>query len=158
MTAPTGGLVQVGILGLPLDVYRRVAEHNDELLREFALIRGDGGDHVPARLLTLIDELNARFSAFTEGPTTLLHNALARGDQVIDLAYEVPADVADAVARLGALLDEADDFCRCGDLLTLATRPEGLAFRRWFLGEFASQAAGGPARPWSTVMEADPEG
>ena len=146
-------LVQVRILGLPLDVYQRAAEHSDELLREFALIRGDDSDHVPTRLLALIEELNLRFGGFTQGPTTSIHDALARGDREIDLLYEVPPDAGAAAARLGALLDEADDFCRSGDLLTLATPPEGLAFRRWFLAEFALQAVGRPPRPWAAFMK-----
>lgn len=146
-------LSPVHIVGLPLDVYQRASEHSDELLREFALIREDNSEHVPARLLGLIDELNARFGAFTEGPSAALQAALARGEERIDLHYEVPREAADAAIRLGALLDEADDFCRSGDLLTLATVPEGLRFRRWFLAEFVSQLDGHPPRPWPPVME-----
>lgn len=152
------GLLPVQILGLPLDVYQRASEHNDELLREFALIREDDSDQVPARLLALVDELQARFGAFTEGPASRLQDAVARGDETIDLLYEVPAEAADAAIRLGTLLEEADDFCRSGELLTLATVPEGLAFRRWFLGEFVSQIAGRQPRPWSAVMEGTVDG
>jgi hypothetical protein len=152
------GLIPVHILGLPLDVYQRAAEHSDELLREFALINEESSEHVPARLLKLIDELNARFGAFTEGPRTTLQEALAQGDHAIDLRYEVPPEAGDAATRLGALLDEADDFCRSGDLLTLATASEGLAFRRWFLDEFVSQIAGRPPRAWPAVMEVPDRG
>ena len=156
---PEGGLLRpVRILGLPLDVYQRASEHSDELLREFALIREDDSEHVPARLLALIDELNARFGAFTQAPTTALQDALAAGAKEIDLVYQVPAEARDAAIRLSALLDEADDFCRSGDLLTLATRPESLAFRRWFLDEFVFQLDGRPPRPWSAVMEGTTEG
>ena len=151
-------LVTVRIMGLPVEVYRRASEHTDELLREFALIREEGSDQVPARLLALIDELNSRFAAFTQGPTDALQRALDRGDDQIDLLYEVPAEAADAVRRLSSLLDEADDFCRAGDLLTLATVPEGLAFRRWFLDEFAFQIEGRPPRTWSAFMEGAPQG
>ena len=145
-------LLPVHIVGLPLDVMQRSAEHNDELLREFALVRGEGGDHVPARLLALIEELRGRFGAFSEGPRQAMQDAMDRGDATIDLRYEVPAEVAGAARRLSALLDEADEFCRAGDLLTLATTPEGLAFRRWFLDEFDLQIQGHPPRPWSTVV------
>lgn len=151
MTA--AALVTVRILRLPLDVYARASEHSDELLREFALIREENSDHVPSRLLALIEELNARFGGFTEAATLALQAALDRGDAHIDLSYEVPPDAGAAARRLGALLDEADEFCRSGDLLTLATLPESLAFRRWFLEEFALQVDGRPPRPWSTVME-----
>jgi len=142
----------VRILGLPLDVYGRSSEHTDELLREFALIREDNSDQVPARLLALIDELNLRFSAFTRAQTVAMQEALARGDKEIDLLYQVPAEATEGVVRLAALLDEADDFCRAGDLLTLAARPEGVAFRTWFLEEFLRQIDGKPPRPWSVFL------
>ncbi len=148
-----GGLVPVRILGLPLDVYRRSSEHTDELLREFALIREDNSDHVPTRLLRLIDELNARYAGFTQAQRVAMQEALARGETDIDLLYEVPPDASEGVVRLAALLDEADDFCRAGDLLTLATHPEGLAFRRWFLEEFRFQIEGHPPRPWSVFLK-----
>jgi hypothetical protein len=131
---------------------QRSAEHNDELLREFALIREEGPDHVPARLLALTGELNARFGAFSEGPRKAMEDALARGDTELDLQYQVPAEAGAAARQLGALLEEADDFCRAGDLLTLATSAEGRAFRRWFLDEFELQIQGHPPRPWSSVV------
>lgn len=152
----TPDLVRVQIVGLPLEVYRRASEHTDELLREFALIKEESSDHVPARLLALIDELRLRFGGFTEGPNNAIQEALDRGDPEVDLRYDVPAGVADAALHLGALLDEADAFCRSGDLLTLATLPESLAFRRWFLEEFARQVDGRPPRPWSTFLETTP--
>ena len=151
-------LVPVHILGLPIDVYGRASEHNDELLREFALIREDRTDHVPSRLLTLIDQLQARFGAFTQGPTSVIHDALARGEATIDLRYDVPAEAGQAALHLAGLLDEADDFCRAGDLLTLAANAEAVAFRRWFLEEFVRQIDGRPPRPWSAVMEGRAEG
>lgn len=154
--APT--LVPVRILGLPLEVYRRSSEHNDELLREFALVGEDNSDQVPARLLALVDELRGRFSGFTQGQTLAMQEALARGDKEIDLFYEVPPDASEGVVRLAALLDEADAFCRAGDLLTLAALPEGVAFRTWFLEEFVRQIAGKPPRPWSVFLKESPTG
>jgi hypothetical protein len=130
----SGDLVRVSILGMPLAVMQRSSEHSDELLREFALIRGEGAHHVPARLLALIEELRGRFGSFSEGPRRAMEAAAAR--------------------QLGDLLDEADEFCRSGDLLTLATTPEGRAFRHWYLDEFQRQIDGLPPRPWSVVMEA----
>ena len=152
-----GEIRLVRLLEFPVDVYRRAAEHNDELMREFALVREDGSDHVPARLLALTEELRARFGAFTAGPSSALQDALSRGDTTIDLQYRVPAMVRDAALQLDRLLDEADAFCRAGELLTLATDAEGLVFRRWFLEEFVRQIDGQPARPWSDVVS-DPVG
>ena len=53
--------------------------------------------------------------------------------------------------ELPRTLAEADEFCRRGELLTLATPPEYVAFREWFLGEIVRQLDGQPpdtvARP-----------
>lgn len=151
MTRPPE-LVEVRIIGMPLGVYRRAGEQNDELLREFALInaRHPGPGHeVPARLLALSEEVAARFSGFTVDTESELAAAVARGDASIDLTYVVPREAAEASRQLAALLDEADGYCRGGgELLTLASSDEVMAFRRWFLGEFIDQIAGAAPRPW----------
>ena len=147
-------LVAVRLVGLPLDVYQRAAEHNDELLREFALLRGDDGEHVPTRLLALIDELRVRFATFTSRQTGEMEAALARGEREIDLLYEVPVEAAPAAVHLGQLLDEADEFCRTGDLLTLAAPVEAVAFRQWFLEEFVHQVGGRAPRSWAAFLKA----
>jgi len=149
------GLVTIRIVGVPLSVYLQSSEHGDELMREFALIAAgtgdDGGEEpaVPVRLTALVEEMRARFSGFTFRPQSELAAAAARGDAAVDVVYTVPPAVAPAAAELVVLLDEADEFCRSGDLLTLATPPESLAFRRWFLGEFVRQAGGAPPTPWA---------
>jgi hypothetical protein len=152
---PTSELVRVRIVGLPVAVWQRASEHGDELMREFALIAAGADEDpawVPARLTTLVDELRSRFSGFTLRQEAELAEAVARGETTVDLEYTVPRDVVPAVTHLGDLLDEADEFCRGDDLLTLATPPEALAFRRWFLDEFVRQAGGQPPRPWSDWM------
>jgi hypothetical protein len=54
------------------------------------------------------------------------------------------------------MLDEVDEFCRQGKhLLTLATPPELVAYRRWYLGEFIAQLAGRPATPWPDYAAAN---
>ena len=62
-----GSLIEVHVVGLPLDIHRRAAEHYDELLREFALVIGAEPaslQTVPSRLVTLGEELGSRFSGF----------------------------------------------------------------------------------------------
>jgi anti-sigma B factor antagonist len=66
-----------------------------------------------------------------------------------DLVYLVPPDAADAAEQLGAVLDEVDEHCRSGDMLTLVTPPDVSAYQRWFLGEFVRQIRDGVApTPW----------
>ena len=146
-------LVEVHLLALPIEVHRAASEHSDELQREFALLRVQQSDEdtpdVPARLLALIDDLGERFAGFTESTEADLEDAMDRGDESIDLVFRVPPAAKEAAEALGALLDEADDFCRTGGLMTLATPAEAVAYRRWYLEEFTRQIDGLPPAPWS---------
>lgn len=148
-------LVAVHLHGLPLAVHARSAEHSAELQREFALLLAQAEDEreghsVPARLLTLIEELTARFSGFTSETAAELDRALASGGDEIDLVYRVPRDLGPAVIRLSELLDDADAYCEAGDhLLTLKTPEELVRYRRWFLDQFVAQAAGAEPVRWA---------
>lgn len=148
-TNGAGRLVPVRILGLPVALALASLEHFDELLREFLhLANADEAvrDEVPGRLLALSDDVRARFSRFTQDNAQLLDHAAGRGERRIDLTYEVPAEVGPFARQLGDMLDEADRYCAEGEyLLTLTTPPEPLAYRQWYLDQFISQAAGGPA-------------
>lgn len=143
-------LVQVRLLGLPLDIHRQAAQHSEEVMREFAHMADDPDNaHAPARLIFLHRQLQERFAPFTQGTQTELEAAMGRGDKTIDLTYEVPIEVGDAVHDLAALLDEVDDYCEAGEyLLALKTPPRALAYRRWFLEEFAEQVGGRPPVRW----------
>jgi hypothetical protein len=156
-------LVEVQLLGLPLEIHRLASEHNDELLREFALLaaqQANPNEHdVPARLLLLGEELQAKYGSFTQGATSDLEAALDRGDTSIDLVFAVPGDVAGAVDELNRILDEADDLCRRGGpLLTLAAPAEVVAYRRWFLEEFIRQVKGEPPMAWPETGAPDNSG
>lgn len=146
-------LVDVVLPGFPLDVYRRAQEHSDGLVREFALIaqdrEADNAVSLPVRLIAVIDTLTARYSGIASVPESARDAAIDRGESVIDLHYRVPASVAEASSLLGAVFDEADEYCRAGEhLLTLASPPEALAFRRWFIDEFIRQIAGASPNTW----------
>jgi len=144
-------LVEVRLLALDLAELHQAEAHHDELFREFALIAaGDpvAGHEVPARLLALIEELTERFAGFTAGPQEELATAAARGDKEVDIVFTVPREVDEAVTRFAELLTAADDYCRQGDLLTLATPPDAVTFRNWYLGEFVAQSRGSDPTPW----------
>lgn len=149
MSAPE--LREVRLIGFPLALHARASEHHAELLREFQLLALDParGQDVPGRLVELVGELTGDYGRFTDAPEAARDAAAARGDETVDLVFAVPAEAGPACARLEALLDEADAFCRAGDrLLTLAAPPETVALRRWYLGEFRAQLAGAAPTPW----------
>ncbi len=144
-------LVEVRLLQLPLEVWQRTQEHVDGLLREFALMVADDEARAatPGRLLNLFNQLSAGYGSFSEAQRVEMEEALAQGETEIDLTYHIPPAAAPAAQQLGDMLDEADEYCRRGDhLLTLATPPEELRFRRWFISEFVDQLGGAPPTPW----------
>jgi hypothetical protein len=148
------GLVAVRLLQLPLLLHERVEAHTDGLLREFRLLQQQVVDHdsgVPARLLELIQVLSAQYAGVGDPQAELREQALARGERVLpELVFRVPVGAATASVALGALLDEADAYCAAGQhLLMLATPPELVRYRRWYLGEFVRQVAGEPPMPWT---------
>lgn len=144
------GLIEVRLLDVPLDLHARSAAHGEALQREFELIRRAEGadDTVPSRLRRLVEDLQGRFGGLSDGPEEEMRRAREAGRQEVSLTYHVPEAAGAASAQLLAALREADDYCRAGDLVTLATPADQVAFRDWFLGEFIAQIAGAPPRSW----------
>lgn len=151
-------LHEVRLLGVPMALHAAAQEHSAELMREMYLIAqqlhasgGDGVDeHLPVRLVELVEALTGEYSGWTVSQDRQLDDAAASGVESIDLVYQIPIGAGAAAEHLGGMLDEADEYCRAGQhLLTLATPPELLRFRQWFLGEFIRQLAGEPPTPWS---------
>jgi hypothetical protein len=146
-----GELVTVRFLGVPLDLLGRARQHQDSLEREFRLItlgRPEVHAHVTARLLDLVQELTERFAAIGREWREQIEGAQARGGRTVDLVASVPPAAAGASRRLTTLLDEADDFCRSGELLNLATPADCVELRRWYLGEYVAQIGGAAPTPW----------
>src|SRR5438270_3463105 len=103
----------VRLIGVPVDLYLRAANHQAELAREFALIAfGDKSGmtthEVPTRLLDIVDELRHRYGRPSDDIRALFEHAAARGERTVDL--ELPDDdvVADLTERVTAILDDAD--------------------------------------------------
>lgn len=154
-------LVEVRILGLPLPVWAAAQEHIDGLLREFTLLsngRQQGIDqHEPAQLLDVLARIQADYEGIASEQEQQLIDAAESGADSIDLTYLVPASTSGACAELEEVLDAADRFCRQGrHLLSLATPPEALAFRRWYLGQFISQINGEDPVPWPEWGRTEP--
>lgn len=146
-------LVTVRIVDLPVPLHVRATEHSEGLRREFQLLHEytaqTGTATVPRRLLDLVDALRSSYSGFTTAQEDELEAAIASGKDQLSLTFDVPADAADAARALGAMLEEADDFCREGQhLLTLAAPDEVVAYRRWYLSQFIEQIAGAAPTPW----------
>ena len=154
-------LIQVHLLNLPVRLAARSQQHFEELMREFILIatghrEGQSEHAVPARLMTLVETLVQQFGAVAGPAEERLADAIDRGDQVIDdHVLEVPAEAGPAAQALGDLINEADEYCRRGQhLLTLATPPDCVAYRNWYLGQVITQLQGATPIAWTDSNEA----
>jgi len=147
----TGDVVLHGVWlrRYPLRLGARVSEHYESVYRELALLASsDEGAPVPGTLLELLEEMDRR-SARNNASEQVRDEALARGEDSLDIELHVPADVVGVAQRVEQLLDEADAFCRDGTLLTLEPSGDVVEFRRWYIDELVRQIAGEPPRPWS---------
>lgn len=153
---PAGALVPVHLHRVPVRLMAAGREHHDSLLREFRLLAlSDGLDEgsVPATLVQLVQTLGVRYGGAQARPDELLDRALDRGDDTVDLHYEVPPSVAEAARSLEALFREADRFCEQEQLVTMPRTPLLRAFADWYLDQFVVQCTGGPATPWDGPVD-----
>jgi hypothetical protein len=148
-------LVTVAIRRFPLDMHVASQQHGEALVREFAFIVDGGGDNaeLPKRLLDVVHLVRTRAGGLNAHAERTIEDALARGDRDVDFDVVVPVSVARGAPEFAALLDEVDEYCRAGELLTLETPPAVRAFRSWYLGEFTRQLNGDAPMTWDEWRE-----
>jgi anti-anti-sigma factor len=157
-------LKPVQLLGMPLAIAARSTDHHATLMRELALVdAADDSTTTHGRLLALASELQSKYSRFGEAQRARAEQAMVSGERTLDLHYDVPPDLANDIAQMAVLLDEVDEFCRGGELVTLVTPPDVAVYRRWLFDEFCAQLRdGAPPTRWvdvtARVVEAEPLG
>lgn len=154
--AAASELVAVHLLGVPVRLMAAGREHHDSLMREFRLLAMSGGVHAgtaAAALVELTQTLGVRYAGARARPDELIDGALDRGEDTVDLHYEVPPSVAEAARLLEGLLREADRFCEQEQLITMARTPLMREFADWYLDQFSGQCAGGPPARWGGPVD-----
>lgn len=142
--SPEDPYVEIQLVGYPLQIGFLASQHYDEVFREFALLSASTAadpDAIPARLLRLIDALGRRYASQQEHEAER-DAALLRGETTRNFTLVMPTSVAEAGAMLDVMLDETDDFCRDGVLLTLEAPADVVVFRRWYLHQLIDQIGG----------------
>ncbi len=157
MTHDEPRTVAVQLLRVPLRVRSRALEHDQDLLRELALVRvaadSTGTTSAPARLLDLADELRATYGAIAARPTADMDDALAAGQEFMDVTFTVPEGLRPFLQRVTEALDEVEQFAREGRYLLTSSAPRDVAaYRAWVFSEFDRQIAGEDPVPWSAAV------
>jgi anti-sigma regulatory factor (Ser/Thr protein kinase) len=141
----------IALIEAPIQAMIRANAHYDALYREFRLIlESDRSQvqNVPGRLLSLIGELGRSFLGFGRPAAKAWQTGVQENRKTVDLHFRIPSEAGPIVERYNKLLDEADDFCQQGELLTIAPTIEALSVRRWAFGQVVRQCLGEPPTPW----------
>ena len=141
--ADAQGARRVRFPGVPVDGYLELQAHNDALFRELELVsielEGDDGARVAAPLADLVDQLYRRFRGARDSYRDAVGAAQTRGEPTVDLETTAPPAAASGARSYLALLEQADELCRTGILLTPEPSPQVKALRRWFVDQMAAQ-------------------
>jgi anti-sigma regulatory factor (Ser/Thr protein kinase) len=143
------GARPVRFVGVPVDAYLELQAHNDALFRELELVsielEGDDDAAVAAPLADLVDQLSWRFRGQRDRHRDVVAVARAHGDQTVDLETSVPPSSVGPARGYLELLEQADELCRTGTLLTPEPPAHVKALRRWFVDQMAAQLLDGAA-------------
>ena len=147
------GARRVRFPDVPVDGYLELQAHNDALFRELELVsielEGDDGARVAAPLADLVDQLYRRFQGQRDSYRDAVAVAQARGEATVELETAATAAAVSGARGYLALLEQADELCRAGLLLTPEPSPAVRALRAWFVEQMAAQVLDGatPTRP-----------
>jgi hypothetical protein len=145
---------EVQLFEYPVPLGIRQEQRTVDLVREFQLITLDmtgGSGGVPHRLLDFAASVYGQYGPELVAPRAELETAYAGGVAVTTLRYPLRPTSVEQMLRYARLMEEADDFCRDGRLISLAPDDEVHALRRWIVEEFVRQYHGHAPRPWGAV-------
>lgn len=151
--------VQLHLVQVPIELWKQARAHQDAVRREMDLLRASApADSVPHRLMSLVEDFDARFGDINDRTWGDFSAAAEDGAETTDLIIEMPFAAVAAARAVAAMMAEVDEFCRAGDhLMTLATPPELVALREWVLGELTRQIEeGAEPLPWPEHVSMPP--
>ena len=157
-------LVPVQLRSVPVSLAAKNRRHNEDLLREFALLVADVDEprhaeqdlRAPSQLLDVVVRQAQEFHGLNDEAERVLEEAIASGADTIDsLELELPPEAADAVRAIAQAFDDADYYCWSGDqLVHLATPEDCAAYRRWVVGQVLDQLDGRTPVRWPDSVAA----
>jgi hypothetical protein len=124
----------VRLRDIDVEQFWTLEQHHEAILREFTLIAiaSEIGEPqaTPQKVLKLVRRTRERFMAQREGVFKQVREATEDGAQTVTVTLDLPVSAASMIQEAADAFELADDYCRAGDLLTLASPPEVSALRR----------------------------
>ncbi|MBW3609703.1 MAG: FAD-binding oxidoreductase, partial [Actinobacteria bacterium] len=90
----------------------------------------EGDSDVPARLVRFVADVRVRFADAGVLFQRQLRDAVSEGRQTVTFELSLPPAAGQWARAFAEYFDEADEFCRAGELLTLASPPDVVAHPR----------------------------
>jgi anti-sigma regulatory factor (Ser/Thr protein kinase) len=143
-----GEWLTIRLVGMPVQVFAQFRQRYSELRRELRILALAHGNEYP--IARELSEITVQVEKERRRATGVgkLDEAISRGMERVDLEYGVPPSAPATMAKLTAMLDQADAFCHEQRLLVLAASPQEIALQHWYFGEFIRQANGEEPLPW----------
>ena len=142
--------VMVRLAQCPVALSLQQDRHLDELVRELQLLSVDQGSVESA---ALAEEIRGLLVSPTHARLTgrrAAERARDEGKEVVDVDMAMPREFSVLVVQLHEAVTRADQLCRDGRLLTLASPPDVRELRAWMTHEIVAQATRGAAPiPWA---------
>jgi hypothetical protein len=134
MTGPP----EVRLDGVPVELFLESQNHQQDLIRELALIDiGDrfhsGDTPMPVQVSRLISEIFDQYGDVRSVTRQQALQALSAGDETVTLVVPIRPGMIEALQRWLEVVEEADRLCAEGVLLTLSAKPEVRELRRWYV-------------------------
>ncbi len=140
------------LLDYPLRIWARQQEHSEEgparvhAARERGFLRG--GPRRSARLIALAELFRDRFGRLVDAITATRLAALEAGADRMDWHVPLPRATPELIRQVQAVYVEVDEYCRSGDLLTLARPADVVALQDWSTNEILAQFSSAEPIPW----------
>ena len=137
----------------PLRLWAEQNEYLESLLRELHLLllssqRDDLQSAASGRLVELADLLQHRLGRLLQTVDDDRQAALDAGRERMDSVLPLSDGLPGVLDEVRLVLEETDEFCRHGDLLSLPRPPLLIAFATWEGTELIAQSDGAEPTPW----------
>lgn len=148
VTVAAGSGRHVHLVGVPVSLLIESNRHLTDLQREMQVIDLDRSG--PQELIELAGstrDIEAHIGYLREAGLADAKRAMARGESVVDVEFDVPDDAPQQLDLLGRLLAAARTKLARRHLLTLPAGEDIVAFRLWWRDEVLGQLAGKAPEP-----------
>jgi hypothetical protein len=142
-------MLEVRLLGMPVELFSHLRRHFNELGRELRLLALSEPDRYPLAVEFSELFLQVEYERRQVAGLEVLDKAMDKGGEAVDLTYLTPPTAPATMARLSEVLGEVYEKLSGRVLLSVPPPSDLRALEDWYLGEFPRQAGGAEPRRWT---------